>query len=299
MAWRGLHLSRPSRLSLADGQIVVEQDDGVVRLALEDLAWIVIDTPRCSVTAALLSDCMRHGIAVIVSDETHTPCGVTLPFHVHHRQAGVAQLQASATAPLKKRLWQQIVRRKIENQASSLKRVDPREASALRAMALRVGSGDPENIEAQAARHYWSRLWTGFRREDEADRRNMLLNYGYAVLRSAVARSLVAVGLIPAFGLKHASVSNAFNLADDLLEPFRPFVDIQALALSGEGGEQLTLVDRQRMAGILLEPCRIENETVTLLNATEQSCQSLVRCLENKSALPLVLPVLDDTAAQS
>ena len=293
MAWRGLHLTQPSRLSLADDQIVIGQDDGEVRLALEDVAWVVVDNPQTSLTASLMSACMDHGIAVIFSDSTHTPSGVTLPFHRHHRQADIATRQVAASAPLKKRLWQAVVRQKIENQAAALDVVGAGGATTLRAMSARVGSGDPNNVEAQAARYYWGKLWRDFRRDDSGDRRNKLLNYGYAVVRSGVARALVASGLLPAFGLKHASVSNAFNLADDLVEPFRPFVDILAWQTVGAGApcrEDLSIEDRRAMAGVLLADATLTDSTVSLLGATERSAESLSRALESGTPAVLILP---------
>ncbi len=295
MAWRGLHIALPSRLSLADGQIVVQQEDGDARLPLEDIAWIVLDTHSSTLSGALLSACTQAGIALIVTDETHTPSGVMLPFHRHHRQADIAQLQIAASAPVKKRLWQAIIQSKIANQASAMESVGAKDFAPLRAMSSRVGSGDPDNLEAQAARHYWGRFWPQFRREDEGDRRNKMLNYGYAVVRSAVARALVASGLLPAFGLKHASATNAFNLADDLVEPFRPFVDILAWRTAGNGParrDTLTLEDRRIMAGVLLAECRLAGETLTLLTATERAAASLVRSLEAKSPALLQLPDL-------
>ncbi len=293
MAWRGLHLTQPSRLSLADDQIVIGQDDGEVRLALEDVAWVVVDNAQTSLTASLMSACMDHGIAVIFSDASHTPSGVTLPFHRHHRQADVAARQVGAGAPLKKRLWQAVVRQKIENQAAALEAVGAGGATTLRAMSGRVGSGDPNNVEAQAARYYWGKLWRDFRRDDSGDRRNKLLNYGYAVVRSGVARALVASGLLPAFGLKHASVSNAFNLADDLVEPFRPFVDILAWQTVGAGApcrEDLSIEDRRAMAGVLLAEATLTGSTVSLLVATERSAESLSRALESGTPAVLILP---------
>lgn len=295
MAWRGLHLTQPSRLSLADDQIVVGQDDGDVRLALEDLAWVVIDNPRTSLTAALLSACMTHGVAIIFTDPTHTPSGVALPFHRHHRQADIAAKQVAASAPLKKRLWQAVVRAKIDNQAAALDYVGAGGGSTLRKMAQRVGSGDPNNIEAQAARYYWGQFWRDFRRQDEGDRRNKMLNYGYAVVRSGVARALVASGLIPAFGLNHASISNAFNLADDVVEPFRPFVDILAWRATGEGAlcrNDLSVADRRAMAGALLAEAQMGIETVTLMTAAERSAESLVRAIEAAMPAALTLPRL-------
>lgn len=293
MAWRGLHLTRPSRLTCADGQIVVAQDDGEVRVPLEDVAWVILDSPRSTVTTALLSACMAAGIAVMVTDERHTPSGLALPFHSHHRQAEVASWQIEASTPLKKRLWQAIVRAKIINQATVLEQLACDGGQTLREMARRVASGDSGNVEASAARHYWGRLWPHFRRDDAGDRRNMMLNYGYAVVRSAVARSLVASGLLPAFGLHHASVSNGFNLADDLVEPFRPFVDILVWRTRDEGApsrEDMTLEDRRIMAGILLTNARLGDETVNLLTASERAASSLVRSFQMAALANLELP---------
>jgi len=293
MAWRGLHISKPSRLSLADGQIAVAQDDGEVRLPLEDIAWIILDTPQATLTSTLLSACMAAGIAVVVTDQKHTPSGVTLPFHSHFRQGEVAQLQIAAGAPLKKRIWQAVVRAKIANQADALDAVKRPGAASLREIARHVGSGDPDNVEARAAREYWSRLWDNFRREDDGDRRNKLLNYGYAIIRSGVARSLVAAGLLPCIGVNHASVSNAFNLADDLVEPFRPFVDLMAWKRTDGGKpsrDDLSLDDRRFMAGVLLRDSVIAGDRVTLLVAAERATESLVRAVEYVLPNALELP---------
>lgn len=295
MAWRGLHLTRPARLSLADGQIVVAQDDGDVRLSLEDVAWIILDTPQTTLTGSLLSACMTAGIALVVSDEKHTPSGLALPFHRHHRQADVARTQVAASTPLKKRLWQSLIRCKIENQSGALQRLGRAESKTLREMGRQVGSGDPDNVEARAARAYWAAFWPEFRRDDDGDRRNMLLNYGYAVVRSGVARALVAAGLLPAIGLKHANAANAFNLADDLFEPFRPFVDLLAWQVADEGRpsrDPLSVDDRRAMAGALLLDARLGDVTVNLLTAAEQASESLVRAIEFGSADVLELPSL-------
>jgi CRISPR-associated protein Cas1 len=293
MAWRGLHLTRPSRLSYADGQIVVAQDDGEVRLALEDVAWVVLDSPRSTLTGSLLSACMTAGIALVVTDETHTPSGVALPFHRHHRQAGVVRIQIEASAPLKKRLWQAVIQAKIENQAAALDAVGAGGGRTLREMARRVGSGDPNNTEAQAARYYWGQFWPRFRRDDDGDRRNKMLNYGYAIIRSGIARAVVACGLLPALGLKHTSISNAFNLADDLVEPLRPFVDVVVWKTVGNGApcrEDLSLEDRRAMAGVLLAEARLGEETLTLLSASERVAESVVRCLEGGTPSLVELP---------
>ena len=295
MAWRGLHLTRPGRLSLADHQIVVTQEGQDVRIALEDIAWIVLDSPQANVTSALLSACMGAGIVLVVCDAAHMPSGLALPFHRHHRQAAVAALQVAVSVPVRKRLWQAMVQAKIRNQAASLALCGG-DGGPLLAMAGRVGSGDPDNVEARAARAYWQALFPRFTREDGSDLRNGMLNYGYAVMRACVARGLVAAGLLPAFGIGHASQANAFNLADDVIEPFRPFIDRAVWKLS-EGGTlrtgELTVPHRQTLAALPVSETRLGTEQVTLLHATERAGASLVRAMEAGSATLLELPLLD------
>lgn len=294
MAWKGLHLSKPARLTLAQSQISIRiEGEEEIRLPVEDVAWIVIDTPQVTLTAALVSACMDAGVALIFTDRRHTPSGVALPFHRHFKQGEVARVQTAISLPLKKRLWQTIVRAKILNQAAVLDAAGRAGAGPLREMARHVGSGDPENVEARAARAYWSSLWTDFRRDDDADLRNKALNYGYAVVRAGVARALVASGLLPAFGLQHASGANAFNLADDLFEPFRPFVDFLAhehVDATARIEDDLSLAQRRTMAAVLNRSCRVNGEATTLLVAAERSAESLVRAMEEGSSDVLILP---------
>jgi CRISPR-associated protein Cas1 len=294
MAWKGVHVSKPARLSYKDKQLVVAQDEGAVTMPLEDVAWIVLDTGQATLTASLVSAAMEQGVAIVFTDARHTPSGITLPFHRHHRQAAVAALQLGVTLPAKNRLWRALVVAKIENQARCLE-LCGRRPGGVAAMAKRVASGDPENIEAQAAREYWSLLFEGFARGNESDLRNKMLNYGYAVSRAAIARALVACGFLPCFGLHHQSEANAFNLADDLFEPFRPLVDRAAFALSGNGGSRegdLTLDHRRALAALLNADVRHGGEIVSTLIATERAAESLVRAMEAASPALLVLPEL-------
>lgn len=212
MAWRGVHISKPARLNFRDRQLIVSQDDGEVSLSVEDIAWLILDTPQISITGSLLSALAENGVVMIVPDTKHHPAGVLLPFHQHHAQASIAHMQVNISLPLKKRLWQKLIVAKIRNQAMLLEQLGRPHAKALYAMAERVGSGDPDNIEAQAARNYWPALFSDFTRGNENDWRNALLNYGYMVVRAAIARACVASGLLPAFGIHHESQMNAFNL---------------------------------------------------------------------------------------
>jgi CRISP-associated protein Cas1 len=294
MAWRGVHVSRPARLSFRDRQLIVDQDEASVSLPLEDIAWLVLDTPQISLTCALLSALSDAGVALIVPDAKHHPSGVLLPFHRHHAQAAIAHAQIDMSPHLKKRLWQHLVVSKIENQAAVLAALDMSDAKPLKALATLVSTGDPENVEARAARLYWSKLFANFRRQDETDRRNGLLNYGYAVVRAAIARACVANGLIPAFGLHHASKTNAFNLVDDLIEPFRPLVDTCAWTQEkAREVQELTVEDRRVMADVLNNNCRIGKERLTILAATEIVTASLVAAIEHNSAALVKLPTLD------
>lgn len=297
MAWRGLHISNPSRLSLKSGQLVVEQEnEEPVSLPLEDIAWVVLDTPQVTATSALMAACLGEGISVIYSDARHIPCGVLLPFHQHWQQAGVARQQMAASEPLKKRLWQTIVRRKLENQAAILDRAQVDGGQTLHKMKARVRSGDPDNVEARAARFYWQRLFEDFRRHDEEDLRNGMLNYGYAVLRGGVARSLVAAGLLPSFGIHHSGAQNAFNLADDLLEVLRPVADWVVFRLSGQGHRpeeaELTLELRQELVGVMTESLLIGGEHLSILPTVDRMVASLVRALSGEGAPALSLPSL-------
>lgn len=295
MAWRGLHIGEPARLSLKNRRMVVAQgDEEPVSFPLEDIAWVVLDTPQVTLTAALMAACMQAGIPIVCSDDRHIPCGVLLPFHQHWQQAGVARTQIEAGAVLKKRLWLSIVRRKIENQAAVLARAQVEGDRTLKEMRAHVKSGDPGNVEARAARFYWQRLFEDFRRHDDGDLRNAMLNYGYAILRAGVARSLVAAGLLPAFGIHHAGAQNAFNLADDLLEVLRPLADWIAFDLSGQGkrpGEmELTRDHRQELAAVMTGPLIIGGDQLTVLPAVDRMVASLVRALSGDGATALELP---------
>ena len=218
MAWQNLLISRPARLTLKNRQLRCEQDSGEVNLALEDITSIVLESPQITLTSALIAACADENIAIITCDETHTPNGLLTSFLPHSRQAGMLRVQMAWSKPFTKRLWQLIVKQKITNQAATLK-LCGKEHARLNKLATEVDSGDTKNCEAQAARLYFNLLFEGvshdtFRRHGD-DLPNAALNYGYAVLRAAIARELVQFGFIPALGIHHCSELNAFNLADD------------------------------------------------------------------------------------
>ena len=228
-------------------------------------------------SSALIAGCMEAGIVLVFTDDRHTPSGLALPFHRHHRQGAIAKLQIDAKDGVKKRLWQTIVRRKILNQAAALSVLDRNNAETLKEIARHVEPDDPDNVEARAARFYWGRLFADFVRDDESDLRNKMLNYGYAVIRAGVARALVASGFLPAFGLKHDGAANAFNLADDLVNRsgrLSMFWHGKLLAMAANKNSDLTLEDRRAMAGALLLNAQSGDEKVSLLVAAEMAAQA-------------------------
>ena len=306
MAWRSVVITQPARLKLEQRALLVEQDAGNVRVPLEDISVLIIDQPQVTLSAALLSACATRQIAVITVDETHTPNGVLLPHLPHSRALQVMRKQLDMSQPRRKRLWQGIVQRKIGNQADVLDSYGLTAAHLLRQMASDVKSGDSSHLESQAAQAYFRALFgLGFSRAQER-LHNAALNYGYSVIRSALARNLVAYGFITAFGLHHKSEQNAFNLADDLIEPFRPILDAHVLGKLPPciDERELNREDKAYLVSVLHQDVAMLNASglsghSTLLAATEAIVISLVQRLEDE-ATHLHMPALASkpTAAQ-
>lgn len=291
-----------TRLSVANRQLVVERPEHPkATLPIEDLGVVIVDDARAHYTQAVFLELLAAGATVMVTGRDHLPAGMMLPLDAHHVQTERHRAQAGAREPVKKRAWQALVRAKIAQQGAVLVHFTGGHAG-LASMSRRVRSGDPDNLEAQAAQRYWPRLFgKDFRRDRTAEGVNALLNYGYAVVRAATARAVVAAGLIPSLGVYHSNRSNPFCLADDLLEPYRPFVDWRVrLMVDAEGGRVPSLDDRASRATLL----SLFNETVfvggrrtPLLLALHASAASLCRILtggERALALPDGLPVSPD-----
>lgn len=304
MSWRGLHISEPARLSLRQGQVAIRREDEEdISFALEDLSYIVCDTGQITATGSLLGACAGAGCLVVTTDARHLPNGVLLPFHGYYRQAETVRAQLGLSRPRQKRLWQGVVRRKIRNQAACLSLLEraPKAIGRLVALEKKVGSGDPENVEGQAARAYWSAFLPGFfRNQDGEDRANALLNYGYAIVRAALARELTALGFIPCLGFHHHGVQNAFNLADDLIEPWRPFVDWLAARLHAESvdKEAFDTEDRRAMCGILHEPVLLDGEERQLFTGLRRYVEGF-RAVTLGRAEHLFQPEFSEVAART
>lgn len=297
MAWKGLHLSRPAYLHTERGSLSIEFRDGLepgaFRLPLEDLAWLVIDSPQVLLNSHLLSRCSDAGVMILGVDDKHMPCWTSLPWTRFHRQGEVMQLQLQASQPRKKRLWQEIVRRKLLAQAAALETLGRRKAAHLRTFAAAVRSGDPDNIEARAAQLYFRNLLPDrqFTRHAE-DLPNHMLDYGYAVIRAAIARNLCATGFIPQLGLFHSGLANAYNLADDLIEPYRPFVDALAVRTLGErsSDDPFVVGDRRELVSLLDRDVIVAGETVTLFHAISLTVASLKNAMRDGDPALLAFP---------
>lgn len=297
MAWRSVVITRPSWLKLKHQALQVEQDDGVVQIPLEDMAVLLIEHPQVILTAQVLSECAARQIAVITVGENHHPNGVLLAHFPHSRALKVMRGQLEMGLPQRKQLWQTIIRQKIRNQAAVLARHGHETpARRLDALAREVRSGDTGMAEAQASQLYFPALFgKGFARKQERFH-NAALNYGYTIVRAALARSLVAYGFLTAFGLHHRSEQNAFNLADDLIEPFRPLLDSYVLEhFPREEEENLTPAIKATLVGFLYEDVLLADHSgskgsSTLLAAIDEVVMSLSRQLESSSG-HLTLPV--------
>lgn len=269
----------PARLHVRYRLLVVERPEKKeVTVPLADLAVVVVSHPQVSYTQAVLSGLAEAGGTFVACNQKHLPVGMFLPLAAHFAQAERFAAQARAPLPVRKRLWRQIVRAKIVAQAQTLEALYGTD-HGLRALVPQVRSGDPSNVEAQAARRYWPRLFANmdFRRHREDEDQNLLLNYGYAVLRAIVARAICGAGLHPSLGLHHHNRYSAYCLADDLMEPFRPFVDRSVAAYVGSRDAVTGLEPeaKRHVVGELTGRYRLDGQQRTLFDAAGRMAASL------------------------
>lgn len=287
MAFRTVVISNEAELHVQFGQLVAIQEQ-TVWIPLEDIGVLVLENPRVKVSTAALSLLTEHGVAVAVCDNKHMPTGLLLPHCRHSRQLAVTRQQLGQSLPQKKRLWQQLIFSKIENQAACLDALGLEGSKKLREYGKAVQSGDSSGMEAAAARLYFRKLIPDATRRSP-DGPGASLDYGYAVLRAAVARALVGHGFYPAIGLHHDSQLNAFNLADDIIEPYRPFTDYLAVERSADAEVR---EGRQTLVSVLQLPCLIQDKVHSVLTAIEATASSLARAMAEKDPAALALPSL-------
>ncbi len=287
MIKRIVEISNPARLTLKNQQMVVEREGfETITVPIEDLGILILDHLQISHTQGLLTACSENNVAVLICDKKHLPSAIFLPLDGNSLHSKTIAQQIQITEPIRKRLWQAIIQAKIREQAKVLLNTIG-DSHPLPALASRVKSGDPENIEAQAARIYWQKLFgDDFRRNPDAADINSLLNYGYAIMRAAVARAIVSTGLHPSLGLHHHNQYNSFCLADDLLEPLRPAVDtkVYGLCKSIQGEPELTTDNKRALLEVLSRDCMINNQRLPIMTALHHYAASIRKaiCGEDK-----------------
>ncbi len=271
-----------ARLRVDLGRLAVEvPDQPTVFVPMREIAAIVVSNPAVSLTQTVLAELAKEGGVFVAMSENFLPVAMMLPLEAHSTQTARMARQAQATEPTKKRLWQTIVRSKVRAQWALLEALG-RPEPGLDALLKGVQSGDPDNIEAQAAARYWKALFgTAFRRDRDADDQNRLLNYGYAVLRAVTARAICGAGLHPSLGVQHHNQYNAFCLADDLMEPYRPLVDQAVVALMEREGPrvEMTRAIRGGIVTALLGRYTVREEERTLFDLLARSAASCARVL--------------------
>ena len=301
MIKKTLCFSNPAYLSLRDAQLVIKlpevekaanlTDDfkksTEVTRPIEDIGVVVLDHKQITITQGALEALLENNCAVITCDSNHLPVGLLLPLVGNTTQNERFRDQLDASLPLRKQLWQQTMQYKIRNQAAVLSKCSDAETKCMQVWANDVRSGDPDNYEARAAVYYWRCLFghiPGFIRDREGIAPNNLLNYGYAILRAVIARSLVASGLLPTLGIHHHNRYNAYCLADDIMEPYRPYVDQLVYEITEQYGVDIEL-SKDIKAELLSIPTLdvvIGGKRSPLMIAAAQTTASLYKCFSGE-----------------
>ena len=277
--------TEPVHLASRLGQLIFQRKDTVLgQTAIEDIGVVMVDHPQTTYTHQALSSLAASDAVLVICGDNHLPVAMMLPLANHTQIVWRVADQINLSKPLRKQLWKQLVAAKIRNQAMNLPS-DCTARAALLAMASRVKSGDPDNLEAQAAKKYWGNWYLPgeFRRDFNQDGINSFLNYGYAIIRAAVARAIVSAGLLPCLGLHHCNRSNHFCLADDLIEPWRPFVDNRVRDMWETGYETLNQPAKAELLGLLEMTISLGGQTGPLMVAMHKFVASLVRCYSGES----------------
>ena len=301
MIKKTLYFGSPVYLSLRNAQLVIKlpeveksaslpdtfKKQSEVTRPVEDLGVVILDNRQITITSGVLEALLENNWAVITCDSKSMPVGLMLPLYGNTTQNERFRQQLDASLPLKKQLWQQTIKTKIDNQASVLNDCVGEEMKCMRVWANEVRSGDPDNLEARAAAYYWKSLFgyiEGFSRDREGIPPNNLLNYGYAILRAIVARGLVTSGLLPTLGIHHHNRYNAYCLADDIMEPYRPYVDRLVYQLVQSYGSELELT--KEIKGSLLSiptlEVKIGGKRSPLMVAVGQTTASLYKCFSGE-----------------
>ena len=300
MIKKTLYFGNPAYLSLRNAQLIIRLPEVVdndtlpeyfkqvseVSKPIEDIGVIVLDHKQITITSGVLEAFLENNCAVLTCDSKSMPVGLLLPLHGNTTQNERFRQQLDASLPLSKQLWQQTIKAKIENQAAVLKECTGEEIKCMKVWAANVRSGDPDNQEARAAAYYWKNLFRieGFTRDRDGIPPNNLLNYGYAILRAVVARGLVASGLLPTLGIHHHNRYNAYCLADDIMEPYRPYVDrlVYDMVKQGANYAELTKDLKVRLLTIPTLETTLAGKRSPLMVAVGQTTASLYKCFSGE-----------------
>lgn len=305
MIKRTLYFGNPAHLYKRNDQLCISRDrqsetddeDKVITVPIEDIGVVLLDNKQITLSHALIASLLDNNAAFITCDDAHHPTGLMLPLSVHHTQTEKFKAQIEASEPLKKQLWAQTVTAKLKNQATLLRKRNKDEGARwLSNFSRQVKSGDGDNHEARGAAIYWQYLFNAdmkFRRERFGEPPNNILNYGYAILRAVVARGLVGSGALPTLGIFHRNKYNAYCLADDIMEPYRPFVDqIVCSIMDGpEEWRELTPALKRKLLEIPALDIRIDGESSPLMVGLQRTTASLMKCFEGE-AKKIIYPEL-------
>jgi CRISPR-associated protein Cas1 len=292
MIKRTLHFSNPAYLSLQQNQLAIDlphlkvlgEKESRKTVPIEDIGIVILDHQQITITHGCIAALLENNAAIITCNNNRHPTGMVLPIDGHNTQSERFRYQIDASQPLKKQLWQQTIQAKINNQAAVLAERNVAHENLLH-WAKSVRSGDPDNYEGRAAAYYWKNVFpkkVEFFRGREGDPPNNLLNYGYAILRAIVARALVCSGLLPTLGIHHRNKYNAYCLADDIMEPYRPYVDEIVLGIidRGENFLELSTSIKAQLLGIASVDVQLESKRSPLLVGVQSTTASLARCFE-------------------
>lgn len=296
MIKRTLYFGNPAYLKTTNDQLVVERPELPAHtVPIEDIGLVVLDHQQITISQALMAKLLDNNVALITCNNTHHPTGLLLNLDGHTLQSQRFQDQLESSIPLRKQLWQQTVEAKIRNQAAALAQRNL-ENKYLMNLAGKVKSGDAGNLEARAALYYWDKFFPEslqFTRLREGAPPNNLLNYGYAIVRAMVARALVGSGLLPVMGIHHRNQYNAYCLADDIMEPYRPYVDLLVYQQVRNNGSFLELSPamKQEFLSLPATDVQIDGQTSPMMVAITRTTASLAKCFEG-STRKIVYPVI-------
>ena len=281
MIKRVLCFENPARLSLRLAQMVVEREEGTRTVPIEDVGVVILEHKQITITHALIDALLANNVAIVTSNDKHMPVGLMLPLDGHNLQSERFRAQIDASEPLKKQMWQQTIVAKILGQAHILGEQGIEHGNMF-AWAKTVRSGDADNMEARAAAYYWRTVFGNdtFIRDPQGLPPNNLLNYGYSIVRAMMARALVGSGLLPTLGIHHHSRYDAYCLADDIMEPYRPFVDMKVLEMWKKGGitSDISSDQKRELLGITTMDVSISGHRSPMMLAIQTTAQSVQKC---------------------